>query len=101
MAEAELGKIVNMIMDNPELVEQIRALGSEKPKSEDEVPRADPEPLQIESSAEKTEAVSFVSHRTKRNELLRAIKPFLKEKRQKSLETMITIADVLETMQSK
>ncbi len=94
MAEAELGKIVNMIMENPELVEKIRSMADSEKESvkENESENAAPVSQNFNTS-------NFTeSHGNKRNELLRALSSFLSAERQKSLETMMTIANVLDTM---
>ena len=94
MAEADLSKVISLIMENPTLVEQIRNMVNSSEKAE-------------ESSAEKaTEPESSVLpdiERTtysdvgaaRRNELLRAIRPYLSEQRGRVIESMITISDIL------
>lgn len=96
MAEADLGKIVGMIMENPELVEKIKAMGEGRTESE-EAPTEAEKPM-----PEAPVSISAPnSKRSRRNELLHALESFLSEDRRKSLETMMTIADVLDTMKAK
>ncbi len=92
MAELELNKIVGMIMENPELVEKIKAMGetaheSDTERKEEVLPS---EPIYAPPA--------YTQKRSKRTELLRALESFLSDDRKKSLETMITIADVLDTV---
>lgn len=90
----DLSKIVNMIMSNPELIEQIKGManstGSESAPSEgaDTVKELEkrPEPL---------------SKNEKRNMLLSGLKPYLREDRQKTLDTMLTFANMLEAVRGK
>ena len=96
MAELELNKIVSMIMENPELIAKIKAMG--ETKTENTV-----EEVAAESAGEppKIEAPTFAPRRSKRNEILRSLESFLSEDRKKSLETMMTIADVLDSVRRK
>ncbi len=93
MAEADLSKVINLIMENPTLVEQIRNMveASEKKENAEEE----------KSASQKTTPTASVentyseSHTSKRNDLLRAIRPYISEERGKAIETMITIADII------
>ena len=90
MSETDLSKIINLIMENPDLVSKIRDLASAE-QGENEEPAAEQE-----MQEEKTEATyTPVSSENRRNTLLRALKPYLSEKRGKAIESMITIADVI------
>lgn len=89
MAEVDLAKIVNLIMENPSLVEQIQGLvkGSEEsePKSE---PIAEPV-----ASVEPREKSPKRLHRT---QLIGAMKPYLSPERRRAVETMMSIMDILD-----
>ncbi len=95
MAELELNKIVGMIMENPELVEKIKAMGAAaqdvSAEAKEEIP--------------KTEGINnppvYTPPRSKRYELLRSLEGFLSDERKKSLETMMTIAEVLDNVRRK
>ncbi len=91
MAETDLSKIVGMILENPELVEKIKGMADGAEKSE---PREDV------SEAAAPVTIPMRS-KSRRSELLGALKSYLSEDRRKSLETMMVIADVLDTMKSK
>ena len=93
MAELELNKIVNMIMENPELVEKIRSLGEEGAVSAPE------EKPQQESVV--ADAPLSIGKNTKRRELLGALKAFLSEERQKSLDSILNMADVFDAVRKK
>ena len=95
MAEFELNKIVSMIMENPELIEKIKAM-SEGAAETHEKAAGEPEVIK-----ELSAAPNYTPKSSKRNELLRALEAFLSDKRKKSLETMITIADVLDSVKRK
>ena len=102
MAEADLSKIVNIIMENPQLVEQIRDMIS---KAEDNPPSSTEEAKgQAEEPAVsdlRTENAYPKHHSSRRNDLLRAIRPYVSEERSRAIESMITIADVLFALREK
>ena len=89
-------------MENPSLVEQIRSLAS----------GGEPSPSSNQRDAEKeseekvgkiyTESSdTYKPQGSRRNELLRAMRPYLSEERGKAIESMITIADILLTMKQR
>jgi hypothetical protein len=94
MAELELNKIVGMIMENPELVEKIKAMGNAAKESDTAVKEAAEPTVEVP-------AQSFTPRHSKRTEILRSLETFLSEERKKSLETMITIADILDNVKRK
>jgi len=96
MAELELNKIVGMIMENPELVEKIKEMGKSQEKSDEDASH-DTESYTVP----KADTAAYVPKVSKRNELLRALQSFLSEDRRKGLETIMTIADVLDTVKKK
>lgn len=95
MAELELNKIVGMIMENPELVAKIKAMGESAQSSGGE----DAAPVALSEKSPRQEP--YTPSRSKRNELLRSLENFLSDERKKSLETMMTIADVLDSVKRK
>lgn len=95
MAELELNKIVGMIMENPELVAKIKAMGESARENEDAAKDS------AEESAKTSAPPTFTPRHSKRNELLRSLESFLSDERKKSLETMMTIADVLDSVKRK
>lgn len=93
MADADLGKIVGMIMENPELVERIKRMSEGAGKADDEenekaIPTQAPTILPAERG----------SHRT---ELLKALGGFLSDDRRRALESMSTVLGILDSMKTK
>ena len=90
----DLSKIVSLIMQNPELIEQISALV----KSDT--------PTEEIKAAESEQTVSTVSEvrdtpvgpRMHRQDLLLAMKPYLSENRRAAIDSMMSIADILDMM---
>ena len=109
MAETDLSKIVNLIMENPKLIEEIKNLSTEKVETESHPPNKE-EPKEendkIESVA--APAVTYESsigqggiNRIRRKDLLLALKPYVSEERGRAIDSMMSIADILEMMRSK
>ena len=95
----DLSKIVNLIMQNPHLISEIQALASTADSEEAEaLPIAD----EVEKEAPKMgDSAPRVSKNEKRARLLSAMKPYLREERAKSIDTFLTIADMLDAVRSK
>ena len=104
MSESSIGdlsKIVSLIMENPKLIEEISNLAkgeSEAQKSEEarqgEVQTAQSAPVS---------STGIVSHRdpSSRTKLLGALKPYVSEGRASAIDSMLSIAEVLEMMKAR
>lgn len=109
MAETDLSKIVNLIMENPKLIEEIKNLSAEKEKPVS----AEPDKEELSSTTEKSESVAAPAvtydntgsiggiSRIRRKDLLLALKPYVSEERGRAIDSMMSIADILEMMRSK
>jgi hypothetical protein len=92
MADApDLAKIVGLIMEHPEIVGQISALLSTDGASETAKDTA-------EVNATPSVAAPKAERRNDRARLLGAMKPYLSESRARAVDTMITVAEILESM---
>lgn len=99
MAEADLSKIVSLIMENPALIEQIRELTK---SSEGESAAADIEKPIAESGEVSAPVIKEENpSRIRRRELLSALKPYLSETRAGAIDSMMSIADILEVMRTR
>lgn len=102
MNEGELGRIINLIMENPTLLSEIKRLASDNKaeevagESEISEPNAEVE-LPVEKEANSPPRVNNL----KRRELLSALSPYISESRRKAIESFITIADILDLMRGK
>lgn len=108
MAEADLSKIVNLIMENPKLIEQIKNLASQNSQSEAPSPEieVDGEVESAEPAEEKSVEASTYSpprndNRVRRNSLLSALKPYVSEKRCQAIDSMISIADIIDVVRTR
>ncbi len=105
MAEADLSKIVNMIMENPELIEQIKRMSQRDEEKQDitvENTSKTEESLENPSEASATYVPPRESNtRSRRKDLLYALKSYVSEERGKAIDTMMSIADILDMMRQK
>ncbi len=108
MAEADLSKIVNLIMENPKLIEEIKNLASrESAKDEVTAEAASNEAKEITQASENESAevntYPFAKNdsRARRNGLLAALKPYVSEKRCQAIDSMMSIADILDVVRSR
>lgn len=97
MAEADLSKIVNLIMENPALIEQIRALANSESPPADENKESEGEVAEV-AAVPPTYKPESSATRQRRTHLLSALKPYISPERGKAIETMIGIADALDAI---
>lgn len=93
----DLGKIVSLIMENPDLIARIQGLA----KGEDtkEAPQPAKEETEVIAPAE-TRAAS-VDPREKRNRLLGAMKPYLSSERAKAIDSVMSVVEILDMMKPR
>ncbi len=109
MAETDLSKIVNLIMENPKLIEEIKNLSAEKGEKENTEPDKEELPtVNDKSESVAAPAVTYENmgaavgiNRIRRKDLLLALKPYVSEERGRAIDSMMSIADILEMMRSK
>ena len=92
----DLGRIINLIMENPRLIEEISNLakGENEKKGEPVLKEA---VIEEEKAEIKANAMPTKSERG-RGELLSLLKPYLSEKRAAAVDSMISVTDVLKMM---
>lgn len=102
----DLSRVVSLIMENPGLIEQISNLTKQKsddPPSTEEIPE-----IVAENKGEEAESVASqptysppLNGRTNRAQLLGALKPYVSKERAKAIDSMISIADILDMMRAR
>ena len=94
----DISRLVGLIMENPQLIEQIsnlaKAESNNNNESVEKVAATDAPPV----VAEPTPSVDFERKSNTRGELLRAMKPYLSESRGRAIESMLSIAGILDVM---
>ena len=94
----DLSRIVNLIMQNPELIEQISALARSEQTDEAHTEDVVKEDVETIADVSKTPRRDMRSHR---HELLSAMKPYLSEGRRSALDSMSSILDIIDVMSHK
>lgn len=94
----DLSKIVNLIMQNPDLIQQISALASAEA---DETPEAVDEAVETQAPEQPIQATNARNMRAHRHELLSAMKPYLSESRRTAIDSMASILDIIDVMVKK
>ena len=95
----DLSRIVSLIMQNPDLIRQIENLAKQDapPESDSEARTEEAPPITV---AEESVPAAIPAHslgtREKRTRLLCALRPYVSEKRSKTLDTLIGAMDIFE-----
>nr|MBE6545435.1 hypothetical protein [Oscillospiraceae bacterium] len=104
----DISRVVGLIMENPGLIEQISNLARSAPAETAEAESPPADEVQTEAAPIKEEAVSatptYPPHggiRGDRARLLGALKPYVSKERAKAIDSMISIADILDMMRSR
>lgn len=92
----DISRIVSVLMENPELIEQISALVNEKPEETSQETVEEPK-AEVEASAVPVSE----DLRGRREHLLSALKPYLSDERQRAIDSMMTFADILAAVRRK
>ena len=92
----DLSGIVNLIMQNPALIEQISALAKQRPEAE-----AITEEAVNEEKDVQTETAPDPIFKSNRRDLINAMKPYLSESRQVAIDSMSSILDVIDVVMKK
>ncbi len=102
----DVGRIVGLIMENPGLIEQIANLAKRSSSDAEEKPKEEP-PVSEAAAIERTEPVASQPtyapprERVNRAHLLGALKPYVSQERAKAIDSMISIADILDMMRTR
>lgn len=95
----DLSRVVNLIMENPKLIEEISALANaDKSTEKEEVNIAPTVQPQNVNASEQTEKQNMKPQRNRRNELLCAMKPYLSKERAKAIDSVLTVVEILGVM---
>ena len=100
----ELSRIISLIMENPEIVGQISALvkkDTEAQKEDYDAKESTEEVIAEPKEEERAIPASVMPKNAKRNQLLGAMKPYLSQERSRAIDSMMSIAEILEMMRGK
>lgn len=100
----DLSRVVNLIMQNPELISKISELASTGSSEQTESEEAAP-PLPDATSPEQSEPVSAPVHEESKHErrsrLLSAMKPYLSAERSRTVDTMLTVIEMVDSIRRR
>ncbi len=101
----DLGKIVSLIMENPDLIARIQGLAKGEAKEPEGSADTAAESVSSAPSAVETvaavEASRPIDTREKRNRLLSAMKPYLSGERARAIDSMMSVAEILDMMKPR
>ena len=98
----DIGRVVGLIMENPQLIEQISALAkSDEGKNEPATPEVSAQKSEPVTNEIKGIPYTSSSHKNDRAKLLGALKPYISKERAKAIDSMLTIADILDMMRTR
>lgn len=98
----DLSKIVGLIMENPKLIEEISGLVKKSEGEKGERGEVEKGELEEPPKATPTVAAEADSSRSQRRErLLCALKPYVSKERARAIDSMISIAEMLEVMRAR
>ena len=94
----DLGKIVSLIMENPDLIARIQGL------AKGEEAKEPPKPQRVEAEVATPMEASrpaTIDTKEKRNRLLCAMKPYLSSERAKAIDSVMSVAEILDMMKPR
>ena len=94
----DLGKIVSLIMENPDLIARIQGLA----KGEDTKVTSLPAKAEVETVAPvEVSRPATIDPKEKRNRLLGAMKPYLSTDRAKAIDSVMSVVEILDMMKPR
>ncbi|MBO5010718.1 MAG: hypothetical protein IKJ13_02160 [Clostridia bacterium] len=100
----DIGRIIQLIMENPSLVEEISRLASSDSENTASEAAAQPSPTSVEMTEAPTPPPTVRTEapaRAKRAQLLGALKPYVSAERAKAIDSMISVAEILDMMKAR
>ena len=92
----DISRIISLIMENPQLVEQISNLA--KSDSGDNKEEENNTQESVTTSAPPVQNADHSVKSSTRSQLLRAMKPYLSEPRGRAIDSMLSISGILDAM---
>ena len=97
----ELSKIVNLIMENPSLIAEISALAKKNDESLQQTVSVTEKEEKEDTASVSASTLPTVTRSEKRQRLLSAMKPYLKDERSHAIDSMLSIVEILDMIRSK
>lgn len=119
-SNADISKIIGMIMENPDIIEKIKNLTQKSSENENEYKEDSAiekneykEKQNLDSLQKEEKTIDYIKEVSKehidkkgidkkrRNELLCALKPYISKKRSDAIDTMLSLFDIFEIMKER
>jgi len=107
----DLSKIITLIMENPKLVSDIKDMiesnseGNNATQATESLTSQDPVPIEEEVSVsavpEQPMNIRESAGQKNRKKLLTAFKPYLSGERSRAIDSMLSIADIIDAMKAR
>ena len=99
----DLSKVIGLIMENPQLIEQISKLAKQNGEYVTEPTSTENQQTEVKTSVEQSIPTYAPRNSSKesRTQLLSALKPYVSQERAKAIDSMISIADILDMMKAR
>ena len=102
----DISRVVGIIMQNPQLIEQIAGLARGQSSGKGDLTAEESKETENKEIAEPKKAAEVSvppksSERVNRAQLLGALKPYVSSERAKAIDSMISIADILDMMRER
>lgn len=94
----DLGKIVSLIMENPDLIARIQGLA--KGEEAKEAPKPQKAEAEVAAPVEVSRPAA-IDTKEKRNKLLSAMKPYLSSERSKAIDSVMSVVEILDMMKPR
>ena len=96
----DLSRIVNLIMENPSLIAEISALAKGDKESSESTADAPKPEAEAPASLPIFDA-PVLTRNEKRQRLLSAMKPYLKDERSRAIDSILSVAEILDMVRNK
>ncbi len=98
----DVSKVISVIMENPKLIEEISALVNAKETPKEAVVEASAPEIKEEPVPESLPTYAPIAHHGgSRAQLLGALKPYVSKERAKAIDSMLSIADIIDMMKAR
>ena len=101
----DIGRVVQLIMENPQLIAQISNLAKQNDLQKTDEPAEEAEKAEeaVQTGAQSTQPTYAHTEqkRSNRSQLLCAFKPYVSGERAKAIDSMLAIADILDMMRAR
>ena len=100
----DISKVISVIMENPKLIEEISALVSAKEAPKDSIQTAAEKTAEVTAEPVQDSLPAYTPpayNKGNRAQLLGALKPYVSRERAKAIDSMLSIADILDMMRAR